>query len=66
MFEQFWVKLAVQMCPVYPESSEVGGVVADASQDAAWSVLFEAAGGAPVLQTVVPKHAGEVVQQRDV
>ena len=46
----------------HPESSEVGGVVAEAVHDVVRGVYFGAAGGVPVLQAVVPEDAGEVME----
>lgn len=51
---------------VHPESSEVGGVVTETSQDSVRGVSCRAADRAPVLQTVVPENTGEVVQTRPV
>ena len=53
---------SVQSRDSHPESSEVGGVVAETSQMSVWSVHFRAAIGAPILNTVVPENTGEVVQ----
>lgn len=47
----------------YPESGEVGGVVAETSQETGWSISFRAASGAPVLEIIVPENTGKVVQR---
>lgn len=49
---------------IYPESSEVGGVVAVTCQESAWTVSFKAAISAPFTQSIVPESTGEAEQRR--
>lgn len=50
----------------HPESSKVGGVVAETPQETIWSVSFRAAIGAPVIDLIIPENTGKLVQRRPV
>lgn len=50
----------------YPESSKVGGVVAETPQETVWRVSFRAAVGAPVIPFIIPENAGKLVQRRPI